>query len=218
MSLSTSLQSECALCASPRVSRLAVNGTYFHCADCDVRYLHPTERLGRVAEEARYRTHNNNLNDKGYQNFVEPLFRALSPHLKSGAQGLDFGAGEGPVLAQMFEQNGFPVALYDPFFWPDVTPLSKSYDFVVASEVMEHLFTPRLEIEKLRAILKPEGWLGIMTLLVEPGLDFANWHYRRDPTHVVFYSRLSFEWVARELDFRPPIYSGERVVLLQRKG
>ena len=125
MSIAQSLPN-CVLCAGSRVSRLAVSGAYFHCADCDVRYLDPSQRLDRAAEEKRYRTHNNDVHDKGYQDFVEPLFLALMPRLASGALGLDFGAGDGPVLARMFERNGFSVALYDPFFWPDVAPLAKS--------------------------------------------------------------------------------------------
>ena len=89
---------------------------YFHCPKCDLRFLDPQYRLPAHEEEARYRTHNNDVTDPAYQNFVAPLYRAVSARIRSGDSGLDFGAGTGPVLAEMFERGGYPMRRYDPFF------------------------------------------------------------------------------------------------------
>ncbi|NIO11952.1 MAG: methyltransferase domain-containing protein, partial [Deltaproteobacteria bacterium] len=70
------------------------------------------------------------------------------------------------------------------------------YDFITATEVLEHLHEPGLELARLWAILKPGGHLGIMTRMAEPEMEFSNWYYKNDPTHVCFYSRETFKWLA----------------------
>jgi SAM-dependent methyltransferase len=105
---------------------------------------------------------------------------------------------------------------FDPFFHPDRASLAGVYDFVALCEVIEHLFTPRAELERLRGLLRPGGWLGVMTSLWTDEVDFARWHYRRDPTHVAFYSEATFRWIAEHLGFAAPQLAGERVVMLQR--
>jgi hypothetical protein len=206
----------CQLCSGKNVMRLPVSGEYYHCGDCDLRFIAPSLRLNPEQEKGRYETHNNDVTDTAYQNFVEPLFQQIRPRVAPGSRGLDFGAGPGPALLQMFERHGFSMAAYDPFFWPDPASLTTTYDFIVASEVAEHLYSPHNELERLFNLLKPGGWLGIMTLLVEPQTDFANWYYRRDPTHVVFYSRQTFIWIAQRFGFQDLTHEGGRIVLLRR--
>lgn len=196
--------------------RLNANGEFYHCLDCDLRFLDPGQRLGFDDEKERYSQHNNDVNDPAYRRFVEPLFVQIQMRVLNKSCGLDFGAGPGPALAQMFEQGGHKMEIYDPFFQPDTACLSKTYDFIVASEVAEHLYRPYVELQKIFHLLKPGGWLGIMTLLVEPATDFANWYYRRDPTHVVFYSRQTFVWIAQHFGFTELTHEGERIVLLRR--
>ncbi|MEC7376339.1 MAG: methyltransferase domain-containing protein, partial [Pseudomonadota bacterium] len=45
-------------------------------------------------------------------------------------------------------------------------------------------------------MLKPDGWLAVMTCFQTDDDRFDTWHYRRDPTHVVFYRAATFEWLA----------------------
>lgn len=189
---------------------------FFHCPECDVRFLHSSLRLTAAAEESRYHSHNNDPNDSGYRTFLQPLVNALSPHLPQAAHGLDFGCGPGPLLALMFRELGFAMDTYDPIFQPQTPSREPGFDFVTLSEVAEHFFAPLVEFRRLHAWLRPGGWLGVMTALAEPPVDFATWYYRRDPTHVVFFSRRSFEWLAHKLGFGPPQFHGERVILLQR--
>lgn len=108
------------------------------------------------------------------------------------------------------------MTLYDPFFWPDSTVFEGKFDFITASEVMEHLYSPKMELQRLFAMLRPGGWLGVMTLFYDARIDFAGWHYRRDPTHVAFYSHRTLVWLALQLGFEKPIFSGERIALLRR--
>ena len=79
------------------------------------------------------------------------------------------------------------VSLYDPYFYPSQTALSRTYDFITCTEVVEHLYEPAEVFRQLDQLLKPGGWLGVMTCFQTDDDRFDNWHYRRDPTHVVFY-------------------------------
>jgi len=78
--------------------------------------------------------------------------------------------------------------------------VAKSYDFVTSTEVLEHLREPREELQRLTRMLRPNGYLGIMTKLLPPFEKFADWHYKRDLTHICFYSESTFEWVAAYWD------------------
>jgi hypothetical protein len=210
----------CPLCEGDALLPLPVPPQmYFHCQRCDLRFLSPSERLNAQHEKERYAAHNNDVDDLGYQRFLEPLFREIKARVSPNSIGLDFGAGPGPALARMFEISGHSMSLYDPFFWPDRGALvNQTYDFVTASEVVEHFYSPHQEFRRLYQLLKPGAWLGIMTLLFNQhsATDFANWYYRRDPSHVAFFSRNSFEWIQREYEFEQLTWSGERIVLLRR--
>jgi SAM-dependent methyltransferase len=209
---------KCPLCELSDCRPLAApdHNDFLHCAICDLRFLHPHLRLSPTDEKARYESHQNDLHDPRYRNFLDPLLQAMRSVISPGSRGLDFGAGPGPALAEMLKEVGHFVDVYDPFYWPDSTKLEKQYDFVVASEVIEHLFDPAAEFARLFSLLRPGGYLGLMTLFVEPETDFANWYYRRDPTHVVFYSRQTLQWIASHFGFTELRFVGERVVTLRR--
>ena len=114
--------------------------------------------------------------------------------------GLDFGSGPQPTLSVMFEEAGHSMTIFDFFYENVPSVLEKQYDFITATEVVEHLHNPREELEKLWACLKRGGRLGIMTKLV-PDLDvFSCWHYKNDATHVCFFSQSTFKWLALQWD------------------
>ena len=96
--------------------------------------------------------------------------------------------------------KAFNVSSYDPFFWPDKAVLGDLYDFIICSEVFEHLFSPGKEFENLLAILKPGGRLGIMTGIYNDSMEFKTWPYRQDVTHVCFYQKETMEWLAKKHD------------------
>ena len=54
---------------------------------------------------------------------------------------------------------------------------------------LTHFYYPFSEFELLDKMLNPSGILGIMTNFLSDDSLFANWYYRRDPTHVVFYAK-----------------------------
>jgi 2-polyprenyl-3-methyl-5-hydroxy-6-metoxy-1,4-benzoquinol methylase len=148
-------------------------------------------------ERSRYELHQNSPSDEGYRAFLNRLVDPLCEVLPPNAQGLDFGCGPGPTLSAIMSERGYTVRNFDPFFFPDATYREQRYDFVTATEVLEHMFTPATEIRGLLNLIKPNGWLALMTSVRTPDVDFENWHYPFDPTHVAFFSARSFEWIQR---------------------
>ncbi len=169
---------------------------YLNCRVCDLVFVPPAWHLSAADEKAHYDLHDNRPDDPGYRRFLDRLFTPLNERLAPGSRGLDFGCGPGPALAQMFEEAGHSVALYDPFYAPDKTVLAARYDFITLSEVAEHLAEPGRELDRLWRGLAPGGWLGIMTKRVRGREAFAAWHYIADPTHIAYFSEATFHWLA----------------------
>jgi hypothetical protein len=40
-----------------------------------------------------------------------------------------------------------------------------------------------------------------MTDLYDETIDFEKWYYKDDTTHVIFYPKKPFEWLANQLNF-----------------
>jgi hypothetical protein len=64
-------------------------------------------------------------------------------------------------------------------------------------------------------ILQKGGILAIMTEIVSPQLDFTNWYYKNDPSHVCFYSEKTFIYLANLLGLEIVTLS-ERVIILRK--
>jgi SAM-dependent methyltransferase len=190
----------CPLCATPDAPPFHQDPgrDYFRCGTCQLIFV-PTSQLPSPEEEkAQYDLHRNHPDDPGYRAFLGRLHDPLRQRLLPGSHGLDFGSGPGPTLSVMFEEDGHTMAIYDPFYASDPVAFDRTYDFITATEVLEHLHHPAHELVRLWDCLKPGGWLGVMTKLALDRERFARWHYRLDPTHVRFYSRHTFEWLASQ--------------------
>jgi SAM-dependent methyltransferase len=169
---------------------------YWRCARCEATFLDPAHRPAPARERAHYLGHDNDAADEGYRRFLGKLARPLLARLAPGRDGLDYGCGPGPALAGMLREAGHRVRLYDPFFFPDPAALERSYDFIACSEAAEHFHRPAEEFVTLDRLLRPGGWLAVMTCFQTDDARFADWHYRRDPTHVVFYRAATLRRIA----------------------
>ena len=188
---------------------------YLRCTRCALVFVPPGHLPDRERERAEYDLHRNVIGDTGYEAFLMRLAAPLMQRLAPGARGLDFGCGPGPALAAMLRRRGYEVTLYDVFYYPDDTALSGEYDFICATEVVEHLHRPGPELLLLWSLLVPGGWLGIMTKLVRDRAAFATWHYKNDPTHVCFFSARTWRWWARHQGARVE-FVGDDVILLAK--
>ena len=169
---------------------------YRYCFRCAFVFVPPEYHLSRSEEHAYYDLHENHVDDPGYRQFLDRVFAPLQDLIAARSTGLDFGCGDGPALASMFAEAGHVVALYDPYYAPDPSVFCRQFDFIVLSEVAEHLSAPGMELDRLWRCLAPGGWLGIMTKRVRDRDAFRTWHYIADPTHIGFFSDTSFRWLA----------------------
>ncbi|MDA0739677.1 MAG: class I SAM-dependent methyltransferase [Nitrospirae bacterium] len=188
---------------------------FYSCETCQLVFVPPEQFLSEEEENAAYDHHQNSPDDQGYRSFLSRLFIPMNQRLAPGSQGLDFGSGPGPTLSKMFEEAGHSVALFDYFYANDQSVLQPAYDFITASEVVEHLHHPKDELERLWNILNPGGILGIMTKRVLNREAFATWHYKNDLTHVCFFSEFTFQWLAGQWQAELTIV-GNDVVLLKK--
>lgn len=193
-------QLPCPLCHFQRTGEFHTDRRrdYLLCGRCGLVFVPPGHHLAPEREKAEYDLHRNEIDDPGYRRFLGRLAEPLSQRLAPGAEGLDFGCGPGPALAAMLREQGFAVALYDIFYQPDKAVLDNTYDFVCATELVEHLQQPGQVLQQLWQMLKPGGYLGVMTKLVQSRQAFASWHYKNDPTHIVFFSEQTWQWWAGE--------------------
>ena len=207
----------CPLCCHPASEIFAVDRKrhYLGCDVCGLVFVPPHLHLSPQEERAQYSLHRNDPSDMAYRRFLARLFDPLEPRLAAGAEGLDFGCGPGPTLSVMFEEKGYRMSLYDKYFAPQPHVLRHSYDFVTATEVVEHLAEPGRELARLWSLVRPGGWLGIMTKLVLSRRAFRSWHYKNDPTHISFFSERVFKWQGEKW-MSPPEFRGADVILFHK--
>ncbi|WP_412852077.1 class I SAM-dependent methyltransferase [Ectothiorhodospira shaposhnikovii] len=188
---------------------------YHRCLQCDLTFVPPPYHLCATQERAYYDLHQNQGTDEGYQRFLGRMLTPLLARVNPGAAGLDFGCGAGQVLVGMCRRAGLSCVGYDLHYHPDPAPLARQYDFIVSTEVFEHLADPAGVLEHLLTLLKPGGWLGIMTKRALDRQRFARWHYTLDPTHVCFFSEQTFRWIAARRGMTLEVV-GNDVVMLRK--
>ncbi len=208
----------CPLCLGKSVSDFYqdLHRAFFCCQNCALIFVDPDTFLSSTEEKARYELHENSSENLGYREFLSRLIDPLSSRLgKKKLKGLDFGCGPCPTLSLMLEEKGYLMTLYDPYFADNPSALTKEYDFVTCSEAMEHFYSPAKEWSLLPAMVKPGGWLGIMTNLSAEAETFGQWYYKNDLTHVNFYSRKTFLFLAERDGLEVEFISND--VILIRK-
>lgn len=194
----------CPVCNTARIRYfMTVEGkVYWRCRVCEATFLTPAQWPDLETQKAEYDKHENNVDDPGYRAFLSRLARPLLARLQGPSRGLDFGCGPAPALAKMLEEAGHAVQVYDPIYVPDESVLEQTYDFITCTEVMEHLHNPRAVFDLFNALLRPGGIIGVMTEFQTDDSRFEKWHYRRDPTHVIFYRATTLTLLGSPLNWR----------------
>ncbi|WP_321533091.1 class I SAM-dependent methyltransferase [uncultured Desulfuromonas sp.] len=200
MDTNTTIEEPCPLCQSGGSVLFGEDRRrcYWRCPCCRLVFVARHDLPTSHEEKAEYDLHENTPDDDGYRRFLSRLFNPLQQRLTDHALGLDFGCGPGPTLSVMASESGLQMKLYDPFYAPDHSVLAQRYDFITATEVVEHLHRPGAELDRLWDLLQPGGILAIMTKLVIDQQAFTTWHYKNDRTHVRFFSRQTFHWLAEK--------------------
>ncbi len=189
---------------------------YWCCPACRLVFVKTDQQISPAAEKAEYDKHRNDISDPGYRTFLTRPWQAVYDRLPAGSSGLDFGCGPGPALASMLEEVGYRVVLYDLFYYPDRSVLTRHYHFICLTEVIEHLCNPADVLTDLWRQLEAGGWLIIQTQRVRDREAFAHWRYVDDPTHIAFYSEATFAWLAEYLGAQHWEVADRDVVAIQK--
>lgn len=176
---------------------LEIKVTHHVCRTCGYAFKDRAHLVDPAKEKALYSNHQNTMENEGYVNMFE---RFLDFTVDSGSAfgpALDFGSGPGPVLYELLKRRGFESHYYDPYFNDDETVFLRSYGLITSTEVFEHLNDPVGTFRQLEALLKPGGSLAVMTQLRPEGdSEFLKWWYRRDQTHIGFFTEKAMTMMA----------------------
>ncbi len=185
---------------------------YYCCQVCE--FISKDDQATISSDEALriYNYHNNSIKDPMYvAYFYEFLNDAVFQYTNEEKKGLDFGSGPSPVLAQILERHGYAMDTYDLFYAPNKVYLNKKYDLITSTEVVEHLKNPLEYFELFKEHLVDTGILSIMTLFHEKNDEhFLNWHYKRDKSHISFYTLKTMEFIAESVGLRIIHSNGSR--------
>nr|WP_216628443.1 class I SAM-dependent methyltransferase [Pseudoalteromonas caenipelagi] len=203
------------MCASVEISHYHQDKFrhYWQCNQCGLVFVDESERLTPQQEKAIYDSHENDLFDLGYRRFLSRVSEPLLERLKKPSNGLDFGCGPGPLLAQMLTEAGHRMALYDLYYANQPEVLTGQYDFITCTEVIEHIAQPQTVLTQLFSLLKPGAPLVLMTKLVIDKARFSAWHYKNDLTHIAFFSRKTFAYVAKIYDSEVEFIGNDVIIL-----
>jgi len=174
---------------------------YYKCPKCFGIFLSKENYMNSEDEKKHYEYHNNDVEDKGYQNFVSPITNSILNDFNDSHKGLDFGAGTGSAVSKVLKDNNYSIKQYDPFFHNHKELLEKKYNYIASCEVVEHFHHPDEEFKLLKSLLEENGKLYIMTHLYSPEIDFASWYYIKDHTHVFIYQKETMQWIAKQYEF-----------------
>ncbi len=174
---------------------------YFLCEPCQLIFVPRSELISEADERSRYELHDNDEQNLSYANYLDEICHHIYPLIEKGKNGLDFGSGKSKIMSDLLSQRELTIDSYDIFFHPNEEIWLKKYDFIILSEVIEHLRDPLLTMKNIRSILSGDGKLFIKTNLFEfETQNFLTWYYKNDPTHIQFFSWHALEELGRRFN------------------
>lgn len=204
----------CKICGSPtrKFYDQQFDDDFYYCEVCEFIAKDESKILDVKVEKSKYDAHQNTFENEGYVNMFRGfLDKTVMPYITEGRDGLDFGSGPGPVLSELLSKEyGYDMTIYDLFYAPDTAYKNKQYDLLTCTEVVEHLKEPLDYFKHFESLVKSGGTIGIMTLW-HPTDDekFCDWHYRRDKTHISFFTPKTMAKIA-ELVGMELLYADEK--------
>ena len=173
---------------------------YYRCPQCEYISMDEKAIISFDDERAIYDTHRNSIENQGYVDmFTNFIDKCVLPFKESGDL-LDFGSGPEPVLIQVLNRDyKFKTEYYDLHYAPEKVYENKVYDVIVSTEVIEHINEPLASFKMLVEHLNDQGILAFMTLYhLNDDEHFSDWWYRRDQTHISFFTLKTLKYIAKE--------------------
>jgi len=191
---------------------------FYYCPHCECIHLDSMHMLSLTDEKKAYDHHQNSLENEGYVQMFENFLDFFWKDIPCKEECLDFGSGPTPVLSELLKRRGTHVTCYDKFYQPDTHFKQHHYDFITSTEVFEHLSDPLSALLLFHYILKPKGIVALMTLFHSNNqADFKDWWYRRDHTHITFYTPKTIAIMADKCGFEIVKCDEKRVVVLCKR-
>lgn len=189
-------------------------------ADCGLQFASPqltNEELARAYTTFYYPTTDNG-HSIHYGSTPEAILRQLFLQLLDrigsldGLRMLDYGCGRGALsrIGQQFglitagiEQDpiarGIAAAIPKMNAYANLEELrsaepTRQFDLVILRNVIEHLRRPWSDLQQLRGLLSPGGYLGAFTMNVRclrARLERGEWANYEKPTHLYYFDRKS---------------------------
>ena len=197
-----------------------LKASYFQCSACEFISKDENAIISSEEELKIYDYHNNSIEDEKYVAYFKDFIdHSIMPHFEGEKSGLDFGSGPSPVLAMIMERDyGFDMDIYDLFYSPEKTYKKKQYNLITCTEVIEHLKEPLSYFRLFKELLDDKGTLAIMTLFHSNNdVDFQDWAYVRDKSHISFYTPKTLETIADLTGLRLIYHNGHRHAILSHQ-
>lgn len=203
----------CPLCKSNKTSIFSKDKKreYNKCKICTTIFVIPSYYMSEEDEIKRYSKHTNSINDDNYIKFLSRITDPIKKRVEKNDIGLDFGCGPGPILKCILKE--YQILEFDPYFKNDINIYSKKWNYVISTEVIEHLKNPYKVIEKIWNTITNNGYLFLMTQLYNNEIEFKSWYYKGDPTHIVFFTKDSFKWLGNKLDAEVKFIDKDIIIL-----
>lgn len=192
---------------------------YFYCSHCELIAQEETCNVSLEREKQQYDQHHNSLENEGYVTMFETFLDFFwNEFTCKDISCLDFGSGPTPVLSTLLQRRGASVDCYDKFYQPQRVFENKMYDLITSTEVFEHLDNPVKTLNVLAQHLKPQGYIALMTLFHDNSMEhFWKWWYRRDPTHITFYTPKTIAILADTCGLTVVKTDKKRIIVLQKR-
>ena len=210
---------KCLICNSitKKLDDKQIKVTYSVCENCGFIHKDKLFHVDYEEEKEQYSLHNNSFESVGYVDIFVNLINDYITPLNIMGKILEFGSGPGPVLKKLLTEKGYKVYDYDPFFNDNKEYLFHKYELITSTEVVEHFFDPLKEFALLSNLLEQGGYLLIMTKLRTMDIiSFLDWWYRRDSTHVSFYTMESMQVIAKRFDLKIVKSNDLNVIVFQK--
>lgn len=160
--------------------------TVWKCSECSS--LISLEKLDMEIFYQDYPFHLRRLDFSTRQMFKPYLKRLEAQGLSSKHSILDYGCGSG-IFLKFLEENGYHnIAGYDPYTPTFSNPeiLSRSWDWILCQDVLEHVEDPPELMKKLATCLTPDGRFCIGTPRAE-SIDLKNFESFTHSIHQPFH-------------------------------
>jgi len=206
----------CVLCGTDTTHFKTINEKhYLICPSCKGIQLDNAFLLNKNQEKNRYDNHNDDYTDEGYQNFVKPIVNAVTSIFSQNDLGLDYGCGKSAIVRRLLNYQNYNCIGYDPFYFPDFTFKNHRYQYITCCEVVEHFYKPSQDFQLLYDLLLEGGRLFVKTNLYNNTINFDQWWYKNDATHVFFYQKETFEYILKAYGFKQIIFHKNYIELIK---